>query len=195
MRRAIEKPKKKVNSFLIMYLILIIFAFMNYTFSKYTVTTEGSSRAEVANFQIVVNGTQVKQSVQEESFDLVLDKKLVPDSSGYFEVAINPDGTQVDLEYELSFDLTEINAENSRNIVLTGYSINGGEQKNDITDNKITGEINLAENSTGFTEENIVTARVYWEWKQDITNPTFENTSIQTTALIKQKVADGSESV
>lgn len=195
MRRAIEKPKKRINAYLVFYLIIIVFAFINYTFSKYTVTTETASRAEIAKFQIAVNGTEVKQSEQQENFDLTLDKKLVPDSSGYFEVAINPDGTQVNLEYELDFDLTEINAENNRNIVLTEYSLDGGTTKTAISDNKISGEITLDENASGFTDQDTITARVYWEWNQDITNPTFENTTIQTTALIKQKITDGSENV
>lgn len=195
MRRAIKKPKNKINNFLIMYVILIIFAFMNYSFSKYTSTGDGIARAEVANFQIAVNGTEVTQSVQQENFDLNLSQKLVPDSTGYFEVEINPNGTQVDLEYELSFDLTELNSENNRNIQLTEYSLDGGTTKYAVTDNKISGEINLAENERTFSEEDIVTARVYWSWNQDITNPTFNNTNIQTTALIKQKIAEGSENV
>lgn len=195
MRRAIEKPKSRINTFLIMYLILIVFAFMNYSFSKYTSTGEGTTRVDVANFQIAVNGTEVTQSVQQENFDLNLNKKLVPDSTGYFEVAINPNGTQVDLEYELNFDLTELNSENNRNIQLTEYSLDGGVTKHSVTNNKISGEINLPENTKTFSEEDIVTARVYWSWQQDITNPTFNKTNIQTTALIKQKITEGSEGV
>ena len=60
------------------------------------------------------------------------------------------------------------------------------------TDNIITGEILLASNSsTGFTSFDKITIRVFWEWTEDITNPTITDLKTQTidvTATIKQKI-------
>lgn len=201
-----KKQEKRLNNFLIFYLIIVLFTFVNYTFSRYTATTESTATIEVAKFNIVVND---KKLGQEEKFNLLLssaenvyNNKLVPDTEGYFEIAINPDETHVSLEYEIAFDLTEINSEiinennETRNITLTGYSIDDGNTIIDMpTNNIITGEINLEENSTGFLAEDTVTLKVFWEWKQDIINPTFENSTIQVTSTIKQKVTNGSENV
>lgn len=201
-----KKQEKRRNNFLAFYLIIVIFTFVNYTFSKYTVAIDSTATIEVAKFNIIVND---KKLGKEEKFNLLLsstenvyENKLVPDSNGYFEIAINPDGTHVSLEYEIAFDLSKINSEiinennETRNIKLTGYSIDGGNVIFDMPDNDIiVGEINLEKNSKGFTLDDVVTLRVYWEWKQDIVNPTFENPSIQVTSIIKQKVTNGSDNV
>ena len=201
-----KKQEKRYKNFLIFYFILVLFTFVNYTFSKYTATTESTATIEVANFNIVVNNKKIGQ---EEKFNLLLssaenvyNNKLVPDSEGYFEIAINPNGTHVSLEYEIIFDLKEINSEiineknEKRNIRLTGYSVDGGNTiLNMPADNTITGEINLEKNSKGFSAKDTVILRVFWEWKQNITNPTFENSTIQVTSTIKQKVTNGSENV
>lgn len=202
-KRYLKMRRKRFTNFLTLYFILIVFTFSNYTFSRYTATTESTATIEVAKFNIVVNGQDI---LQKQKFNLLLssaqnvyNNKLVPDSQGYFEIVINPAGTHVSLEYELAFDLSKINNEiinennEKRNIVLTGYSVDGGNRILDISDNNIIkGEINLKENSTGLLEEDKVVLRVYWEWQQDIVNPTFENQIIEVTSIVKQKISDRS---
>ena len=196
-----KKQEKRLNNFLIFYLIIVVFTFVNYTISRYSAKTGTTAIINTAKFNITVNDKKIGQ---EEKFDLLLsptnntiNNKLVPDSEGYFEITINPAQTHVSLEYEIVFDLTKINTEN-RKITLTSYSLDNGETLIPMpTGNKIVREINLKENSTGFTAEDTVTLRVFWEWKQDtdIVNPTFENTAIHVTSIIKQKITNESENV
>ena len=201
-----KKQEKRLGSFLICYVIIVVFSFVSFTFSRYTATTNSEAIIEIAKFNILVND---KDIMQEQNFNLALssagntyNNKLAPDSQGYFEISINPADTQVSLEYEIAFDLTKINNEiinsnnEKRNITLTGYSVDGGNTITTISQNNtIYGEINLEEGSTGFLAEDTVVLRVYWKWEQDIVNPTFENQTIGVTAIIKQKIANGSENI
>jgi len=201
-----KRRKKRLSSFLMFYLIIVLFTFVSFTFSRYTATTDSQATIQIAKFNIFVNN---KDIMQEQKFNLALssagnvyNNKLAPDSEGYFEISINPDGTHVSLEYEIAFDLTEINSEiinsnnEKRNITLTGYSIDGGNTILDISQNNtIYGEINLREGSTGFVAEDTVVLKVYWEWEQDIINPTFENQTIEVTSIVKQKIGNGSGNI
>lgn len=194
-----KKKEKRFNNFIVFYLLIVMITFVNYSFSRYIATSESTVTIKTARFNIVVNE---KKLGQEDKFNLLLssanntyNNKLVPDSEGYFEISINPSDTYVSLEYEILFDMEKINSEN-RTINLTKYSLDKGNTYIEMPEsNKINGEILLNESGTGLTTEDTVTLRVYWEWKQDITNPTFENSTIQVTSIVKQKVENGSENV
>lgn len=195
-KRFKTKKKKRLVNFIAFYTILVFFMFINYTFSRYTVTTGKTATIEIAKFTIKVNETTVEQS---NTFGLKLspttntaDNKISPDSTGYFDIEIDPAGTEVSLEYQIFFDLTSIQTA-SRKITLTEYSLDSGATNIEMpTDNIITGEILLASNSsTGFTSSDKITIRVFWEWTEDITNPTITDLKTQTidvTATIKQKI-------
>lgn len=195
-KRFKTKKKKRLVNFIAFYTILVFFMFINYTFSRYTVTTGKTATIEIAKFTIKVNETTVEQS---NTFGLKLspttntaDNKISPDSTGYFDIEIDPTGTEVSLEYHISFDLTSIQNV-SRKITLTQYSLDSGATTIEMPiDNIITGEILLASNSsTAFTSSDKITIRVFWEWTEDITNPTITDLKTQTidvTATIKQKI-------
>lgn len=195
-KRFKTKKKKRLVNFIAFYTILVFFMFINYTFSRYTVTTGKTATIEIAKFTIKVNETTVEQS---NTFGLKLspttntaDNKISPDSTGYFDIEIDPTGTEVSLEYHISFDLTSIQNV-SRKITLTQYSLDNGATTIEMPiDNIITGEILLDSNSsTGFTSSDKITVRVYWEWEEDIINPTITDLKTQTidaTATIKQKI-------
>lgn len=196
-----KSQKNRMNNFLLFYLIIVLFTFVNYTFSKYTSTTVSTATIKVAKFNIKIND---KKLGEEEKFNLLLSSagdnvyknKLVPDSEGYFEIEINPEGTHVNLEYEIIFDLSKINSEvinsngDKRNIVLTGYTIDEGNTiLNMPANNTIKGEM-IFNSSNGFSAADAITLKVYWEWAQDIINPTFENPIITVTSTVKQKVSN-----
>lgn len=195
-KRFKTKKKKRFVNFIAFYTIIVFFMFINYTFSRYTGTTEITAGIEIAKFTIKVNETTVEQN---NTFELKLspttnttDNKISPDSTGYFDIEIDPTGTEVSLEYHISFDLTSIQNV-SRKITLTQYSLDSGATTIEMPiDNIITGEILLDSNSsTGFTSSDKITIRVYWEWEEDIINPTITDLKTQTidaTATIKQKI-------
>lgn len=199
-----EKRKRWID-FFISYMILVFFIFSNFTLSRYSAKSDTTVSLEVAQFKVKVNQEDIMQT---KTFDLALsptsntlNNKLAPDSEGYFDIEINPDGAQVSLEYEITFDLTQV--ENTE-IDLKNYTVDYTSNYNDENvqktfidvpeNNVITGDIKLSENTTnGFTGSDAITIRVYWEWHEDITItdstlPNITQKNIKTTCLVKQKI-------
>lgn len=182
-----KKVKKKCFNFFMFYIVIAVLIFSSYTFSKYTTAIEDNAVASVAKFSIEVNNKDIKT---EKTFEIELNSdknintynnKIAPDTEGFFEIEINPTGTEVSLEYEITFNLTGING----SLQLTKYIVNGGNEEN-ITDNVINGMILLPTTEHAFTENDKVNIRIYWEWKEDIVNPTFTNTNITVNSTIQQ---------
>ncbi len=194
-RRKFKIKEKRYHNFIVCYLVIVAITFANYTFSRYTTTFESTATIKTARFNILVNDNMLGE---EEKFDLLLvsdssntyNNKLAPDSTGYFEIVINPSGTHVSVEYEVIFDISKINSE-GKTVVLTKYSLDKGVTFTQMpSDNRIEGEILL--NEEAFTSSDAVTLRVYWQWQQDITNPVFNDEVIQVTSTVKQKVSSES---
>lgn len=209
-----KKSEKRFANFFLFYLVILCFVFVNYTFSRYTATTNVIPTTSAAKFYIQVNdgklGEQETFNIDLGTIKNTINNKISPDSNGKFDIVINPDTTQVSLEYEIKIDLSDIketpvNAKGDKiNIDLTGYSLNEESEVRNIqttTENgiaiyQINGEINLNdsknENKDGFIKEDQVTIKVYWKWEQDIENPTFSdnitNRFIKITTEIKQKI-------
>lgn len=209
-----KKSEKRFANFFLFYLVILCFVFVNYTFSRYTATTNVIPTTNAAKFYIQVNdgklGEQETFNIDLGTIENTINNKISPDSNGKFDIVINPDTTQVSLEYDIKIDLsnikeTPVNAKGDKiNIDLTGYSLNEESEVRNIqttTENgiaiyQINGEINLNdsknENKDGFIKEDQVTIKVYWKWEQDIENPTFSdnitNRFIKITTEIKQKI-------
>lgn len=190
-RRKVNIKEKRNYNFIMFYLVIVVFTFVNYTFSRYTATSESTATIKTARFNIAVNQNML---VEEEKFNLLLvsntgntyNNKLAPDSTGYFEIVIDPSGTHVSLEYEVIFDISNMVNE-GKMVVLTGYSLDKGTSIIQMPeDSKIAGEILL--DGTVFTSDDAVTLRVYWQWQQDLTNPAVGGETIQVTSTIKQKI-------
>lgn len=190
-RRKVNIKEKRNYNFIMFYLVIVVFTFVNYTFSRYTATSESTATIKTARFNIAVNQNML---VEEEKFNLLLvsntgntyNNKLAPDSTGYFEIVIDPSGTHVSLEYEVIFDISNMVNE-GKMVVLTGYSLDKGTSIIQMPeDSKIAGEILL--DGTVFTSDDAVTLRVYWQWQQDLMNPAVGGETIQVTSTIKQKI-------
>ncbi len=182
---------KRVKKFLLIYIILVaIIILADFTFSRLYTTKESTASAEVAKFNVKVNGMVVSDNI---NFNLNLSEntktynnKIAPDSSGYFTFNINPDGSEVSVEYQIVFDLDNEDSD----IKLTKYSIDGGKtfKENIENGNTIRDEILLKDPSRGLTEADKVDLRVYWEWddEKDIYNPQIDDATISVNATIKQ---------
>ena len=182
---------KRLRNFFILYVIIVIVIILaDFTFSRMYTSEESSADTQIAKFNVKINGIVVSDDT---NFNLKLSEnsntyknKLAPDSNGYFTFEINPDSSEVSVEYQLVFDLNNDNT----NIKLTKYSIDGGSSfKEDIENgNTIKGQILLKDTSTGLTEADKVNLTVYWEWddEKDIYNPQIDDKTISVFATVKQ---------
>lgn len=205
-KRRVSKKKKRWINFLSMYLIFVFFVLSNFTLSRYSGKIEATTTLKVAKFTAKVNQEDV---VEKKEFTLnlsqnssSLNNKMTPDSEGYFDIEINPEGAQVSLDFELIFDMTEL--QNTK-VDLKKYTIDYTENYTNNTqmnvleipeNNIITGEIILDETDIdGFTADDKITVRVFWQWNEDIyvTKNSIQNITdknIKTTCIIRQKISD-----
>ena len=194
------KSNKRFIRFAFFYAILIIVVLVMNTNSRYVNTTQGTAKAEVAVWNISINNTTIT-SEQVLTGEIVLvtnsslnqtttDNKLAPGKSGYFDVIINPDGTEVAIEYAIHFDLSNLPTD----LVLKNYTIIEDGVTDTITNNVITGEILLNANKDALSSSNKKTIRVNWEWEDKTINtiPNKNDTyAIEGTIVVKQKISEG----
>ena len=113
------------------------------------------------------------------------DNKLAPGQSGYFDISINPEGTDVGIQYIINLDTTNI----PTGVLLDTYEILENGITGRIENSKIEGEINLQQMQQ-LTSSEKKTIRVYWKWSETSTEiPTGEEKyKIQATITVKQKI-------
>ena len=193
-RRYKQRQKKNLMNFLIFYAIICIFFIASYTLSRYVNTTSGSTGIGIAKFKVNVNDISV---IENKPFELkfsetstFLSKKVAPNSSGYFEIIIDPIGTEVSLEYEFKFNLNNLDED----FKLLYFTINDGETHYEITDGTtVKNDLLLPSNEKGFTESEKTNIKVYWSWdkKTDTYNPDItelNNKDMGVFAIVKQKI-------
>lgn len=122
---------KRLKRFLLFYSFLALFLFSYNTLARYTTYSINAVTADVAKWIIQINNIEISKDTQEISniIDLVpssetktTENKLAPGQSGYFDIAINPAGTEVALEYTITLDITNV----PTGITFKGYKLNRG---------------------------------------------------------------------
>ena len=206
---------KKIKIILILLTLSVTLSFMSDTYSRYVVNTNSNVEMTFANWQILVNETDITNGtttslaitpVIEES-EHVKSNTIAPSSKGYFDILINPSNVEVSFNYQVNFKVLN---ENLTDIKILKYAILDenyveGETKiesQDIVDNTITGSLTYDNQTENFTYKPF-TIRVYFEWyegegetmdnKQDseigldaATNST--KLQIQTTLKFEQEI-------
>lgn len=188
-----SKSKKRFVRFLEFYSILAFFLLFYSTFARYTTVVQNESTVGIANWQISINnnniingGTLTNTLELIPSTQTTTNNKLAPGQNGYFDITINPEGTDVAIQYTINIDLKNL----PTGIILTTYEILEDNISKNIENNKIEGEINLQQLQQ-LTSSEAKTIRVYWEWSGTSTDiPTGEeNYKIQATIMVKQKIS------
>ena len=193
-KRYKHKQKKNFMNFLIFYTIICIFFIASYTLSRYVNTTSGSTGIGIAKFKVNVNDISV---IENKPFELKFSetsnfasKKVAPNNSGYFEIIVDPTGTEVSLEYEFKFKLDNLDED----FKLQYFTINDTATHYDITDgNTVKNDLLLLNNEKGFTESEKIDIKVYWSWdkKSDTYNPDItdlDNKDMGVFAIVRQKI-------
>ena len=189
--------KKRKFKFFVFYLLLATFLIFYSTYSRYTTIEEGQPKAYIANWKVKINNEDItnKQTlsnmitlVPDTSRETTTDNKLAPGKTGFFDIIIDPTGTEVAIEYTINFDITNL----PTGIILTNYEIIEDGISTNFTNTSIFGIINLTETEQALNENNKKTIRVYWEWQKDTTEiPTEEDIyDISVTINVRQKLSE-----
>lgn len=176
------KNKKRIKQFIFLYSILVIFFVMYSTLAKYEDTSEGYTKIAVANWKIALNGKELTSSsntltdsitliptTDENGNDLTTDIdentpiKIKPGQTGYFDIEIDPTGTEVSFWYQVSLDL--VNSVLPRGLNILSYSLDGGITSNTLPeDNTLSNTVSLGSKDM-FTDSDVQRIRYYWNWE------------------------------
>ncbi len=191
-----SKGKKKIIRFLVFYSFLAFFLIMYSTFARYTTIVDGTPKTQVATWNVKINNIDITQEntfsnlielIPKEDVQTTYENKLAPGKTGYFDITINPESTEVSTQYIINFDTTNL----PNGIQLTNYEIiEDGIFKNFEGTTNIEGEINLNNTDQSLSENDKKTIRVFWEWEEAATTIPSENTAyfINSTITVRQKI-------
>lgn len=208
--------KKKFKILLALISLSLTLGLMSNTYSRYVADTTGDLKILFANWQILVNDTDITNGLSSsinlvpiiEKDENVTNDKIAPSSKGYFDIDIDPSNVDVSFNYSIQLGFAN---ENMPDLMITKYAIldetyvEGDEIKpTTLTENIIKGTFNKSEEQA-FKP---FTVRVYFEWyegeneqQDDIKDSEIghqaavDDTSIQIQATIhfEQKLTENTQ--
>ena len=136
--------KKRKSYILILFFIVLLFP-RYYSVSRFASVSDIDSSTGIANWVISINGQNLTSSTTniESQIKIIHDNdgetELGPGDTGYFDIEINPAGTEVSIEYTINMNLGHL---------PTGTTITGCDLiTNSNTQNFFTGNTHVIEDS------------------------------------------------
>ena len=187
------KGKRRLPKFLLLYSFLVFFFLFYSTFARYATIVEDVTTIEIANWEIKVNEIKIGESqilsniitlLPDTTRQTTTDNKLAPGQNGHFDININPEGTDVAVEYIMGFKTDNLPS----GLSLTTYEVIEDNIYKNIENNTIKEKINLNDVSQGLSQADAKTVRIYWTWDENSTNiPTEEQKyNVAVTITVKQ---------
>ena len=154
-RKASKEYKGIFGALCMMLIMLLLTGAGGYTYARYMSQEKGTGNADIANwaFQIDKNGEQTKNVTLRNtvSKQTLVNGKIAPGTSGEFSITLDATGSEVGVDYTLSF-VDEINK--PENIIFT---YNGKEYKSQNEIGSIKGNI-------GTKNDRTATILIKWTW-------------------------------
>lgn len=190
------KNNKKVFILLSAIALCLIVLFIVQIYAKYLSTAKGDTKISIATWNILVNNLSIKDNTDISSSivpvfpgnEHISSNIIAPTSEGYFDLNLDFTNTNVSFKYEITTSVDEQSP--VKDLVATGYSIDGGEKINfpNYTDTNIAENIIL---NSGIKKRNI---RIYILWNDDSTTSQMSNeedtlsTTLNTPAIFHVNV-------
>lgn len=168
--------KRKIRFFVALISLFYCVTLIQATYAKYVTSADANANITIARWNVLVNGQDVKNNSDFSSKitpvfagnDNIAANIIAPTATGYFDIIINGNSTDVSFTYSVSLK----NDDNSqvKDLKLINYALDGGETT-EFVDNKITGNVLLNDSNK------IHTIRVYVMWNDETNTSTMNNAS------------------
>ena len=165
-----HRPNKGFLIIAFLFLIILTFQVLD-TYGIFESNTSTDVSSNIAKWQILVNSSNITGEIN--TFNIsnvnwttnsgVAPGKAAPGISAYFEILIDPSGSEVAIEYEIFLDFLNLNNEK---IVLTSITDSSNNSLNEVDINKYNGVIGLSDVLQG----NIETIKINFSWINDDSN-------------------------
>ena len=178
---------KQHHRFIIAFIsLLLLLSFIQDTYGKYKSNASANTDITIAGWNILINNHDINNNSNFSNAIIpifpgsthIASDIIAPNSEGYFDIQIN--ATSVDVSFTETITLSHGIDNTITDLVIVGYSLNGGAIINFNSDTKtITKDVLLADNR-------IHTYRIYVNW-QDGTGETMTNAD--DTNAVKNGIA------
>lgn len=156
---------KKFSPFLAFASIVITLTLVLQTYAVFETDVETDTESSLAKWQIKVNGTNITgayntftvPSVHWSSNSNVLPDRGSPGLSAYFEIIIDPNGSDVSIDYDISLDFAALNNDM---IELVSVKDEAGNPLTETVPNTFSDIITLAQINSNYIEK----IRVDFTW-------------------------------
>ena len=167
---------KKV--YILIFLIMLLFTTYEIanSYAKYTSEASGTASKQAGAWVVEVNDEEITSSSSTKTFQIanltypannyVLENKMAPTSTGYFDIEIDPTGASVAIRYDLTIDFSALSVSNAINFDSAYKVVNNVESATGIVKtgaNTYSGIIPLSEVKAGTS----TTLRFYVAWTDD----------------------------
>lgn len=130
------KNRKKLLLLLSAILIFLILFFIIQIYAKYLSTANGNTKMSIARWNILVNNLSIKSNTDISSSivpvfpgtENISSNIIAPTSEGYFDLNLDFSAADVSFKYEITTSVDEQSP--VKDLVTTGYSVDGGEKIN-----------------------------------------------------------------
>ena len=181
---------KKIWILSALIMLLITLYQINSAYAKYSTEAQGIVEETIGAWIVKVNDTNFATEANVENFtideltynsnDYVLEGKIAPGLSGYFDVTIDATEASVAVRYDVTIDFSKLDLSDSIKFTKLVTVVDGVESEEGITqteESTYTGVVTLDDISAGKTN----TLRVYLSWEDDGTGINDEEDSILGT--------------
>ena len=181
---------KKIWILSALIMLLITLYQINSAYAKYSTEAQGIVEETIGAWIVKVNDTNIATEANVENFtidaltynsnDYVLEGKIAPGLSGYFDVTIDATEASVAVRYDVTIDFSKLDLSDSIKFTKLVTVVDGVESEEGITqteESTYTGVVTLDDISAGKTN----TLRVYLSWEDDGTGVNDEADSVLGT--------------
>lgn len=168
--------KRKIRFFIALISLFYCVSLIQSTYAKYVTSADANTDITIARWNVLVNGQDVKNNSNFSSKitpvfagnDNIAANIIAPTATGYFDIIINGNSTDVSFTYTVSLN-NDVSSQ-VNDLKLVNYTLDGG-TATDFVDSKVTGNVLLND------ANKVHTIRVYIIWNDDSSTATMNNTS------------------
>ena len=183
----------KIYFFVVLFLLIITIVYLLYsTYAKYISSIDGNTTMGIAKWRITVNNTDITNGAQLsniitpvfEGNSNIASGVIAPTAVGYFDLEIDASDTDVSLRYVITASDNPNSAVDD--IVLTGYSVDGGAMQSISLNEDDEYEIERTILYTSSDKDE--TIRIWLQW-DDSTSATMNNAADTSATYNQSNVA------
>lgn len=155
----------KLKIMLALIALIMCISTVQQTYAKYVSSASANTKIAVARWRILVNDVDIHTGAETEQLitpvidnnDYVVEGKVAPESTGYFDIKIDSTNTDTSFNYQISMSDSTI-----RELVVTGYTLNNGSLVS------LNGSNIISNNVLHTDTVKVNNIRVYFKWDDSL---------------------------